>query len=135
YIGHFAGGLVVDGLVGESFQVAGANPFAAPDIANTGAFSGLQTARSHVVSRLALEDQHGHSLTARSRFSQSHFSLNRGEIEAGGPIGALSASLGVVYLRNLASTNGTDDSFVVRGAATTQRFDDWRLFGSAVYDI
>lgn len=135
YVGYLPSGLMVDGLVGQSFHLAGVNPFASPDIANTGAFSGLQGHRSDVVSRLALADQNGHSLTARGRFAESDFTLNRGELEAAGPMGPVTAALSVAYLRNLASTAGIEDSFVVRGAATSRIFDDLRLFGSVVYDI
>ncbi|MFO1185039.1 MAG: LPS-assembly protein LptD [Bauldia sp.] len=135
YVGYFPSGMTIDGLVGQSYQLAGVNPFATPDIANTGAFSGLQTQRSDIVSRIALADQNGHSLTARGRFAESDFTLNRGELEAAGPMGPVTAAVSLAYLRNLAATNGEEDSFVVRGAATSRVFDDLRLFGSVVYDI
>jgi LPS-assembly protein len=47
-------GAYVNGLVGQSRQVAGANPYASPDAANVGLSSGLNSRASDVVGRIAI---------------------------------------------------------------------------------
>ena len=48
------GGVYVNGLVGQSRQIAGANPYAEPDAANVGLQSGLDTRASDIIGRLAI---------------------------------------------------------------------------------
>src|SRR6185295_14120446 len=55
YVGTFGNGASVDGLFGQSYHLAGENPFAQPDIADTGNFSGLETDISDYIGRLSLD--------------------------------------------------------------------------------
>lgn len=43
YSGVYSNGLTMNGIVGQSYQVGGQNLFAAPDLVNAGAYSGLET--------------------------------------------------------------------------------------------
>jgi LPS-assembly protein len=137
YTGTFAAGTTIDALIGESIQLAGLNSYAVTDLTGIGPGSGLETKWSDIVSRLAVIGPSGHSITARGRFDESNFLLNRGEIEAAGPFGMFTASTSLVFIRGIRAE--TDDfltnAYVVRGAASANFEENWRAFGSIAYDI
>jgi LPS-assembly protein len=138
YTGTFAAGTTIDALVGESIQLAGMNSFAVTDLTGIGPGSGLETKWSDIVSRIALIGPSGHSITARGRFDESNFLLNRGELEAAGPIGPVTASTSLVFIRGVRpeTDSGTlTNAYVIRGAASTSFEENWRAFGSFAYDI
>jgi LPS-assembly protein len=138
YTGTFAAGTTIDALIGESIHLAGLNSFAVTDLTGIGPGSGLETTWSDIVSRLSLTGPSGHSITARGRFDESNFLLNRGELEAAGPIGPFTASTGIVFIRGVRPETDSDvltNAFVIRGAASTNFVENWRAFGSFAYDI
>ena len=49
YSGAFGNGWTANGIVGQSYHLAGENSFAAPDLVNAGAYSGLETDTSDFV--------------------------------------------------------------------------------------
>ena len=63
----------VNALFGESYQVAGTNSYAASDVAEIAGNSGLQTAASDYVARLAVAPNSHFSFIAKSRFNQQDF--------------------------------------------------------------
>jgi LPS-assembly protein len=138
FISTFGSGLTVDGLIGQSIHFAGLNSFANPDIAGAGPNSGLETAHSDIVSRLSIEAPSGRRITARALFDNDSWAINRGEIEAAGPIGSnVTAAASLIYLRDQTSTNdpGVDDALVLRTSASANIRDNWRVFGALVYDV
>jgi LPS-assembly protein len=138
YTGTFDAGTTIDALVGESIHLAGLNSFAVTDLTGIGPGSGLETTWSDIVSRLSLTGPSGHSITARGRFDESNFLLNRGELEAAGPIGPFTASTGLVFIRGVrpeTDSAALTNAFVIRGAASTNFVENWRAFGSFAYDI
>lgn len=76
-------------LVGQSYQLAGRNSFAAADLANTGRNSGLQTRLSDYVVAATLQPNSATSITARGRFDERNFGLQRLDVDATATIGAL----------------------------------------------
>ncbi|MGL4404540.1 MAG: LPS-assembly protein LptD, partial [Notoacmeibacter sp.] len=54
YSGTFDNGLRTDALFGQSYHLAGDNPFAAPDLVFAGAYSGLETKTSDFVASASL---------------------------------------------------------------------------------
>jgi LPS-assembly protein len=137
YTGTFAAGTTIDALFGESIQLSGLNSYAITDITGIGPGSGLETMFSDYVSRLAVIGPSGHSLTARGRFDESDFTLNRGEIEAAGPVGPFTASTSLVFIRGIRPETdvGITNAYVIRGAASANFEENWRAFGSIAYDI
>jgi LPS-assembly protein len=87
------GGAYVNALVGESYQLAGLNSFAAPDIARTGYDSGLNTVRSDYVSRLQITPVSNFSFTARARWDSETLAMNRLELTGTAKFDAVTASL------------------------------------------
>ena len=138
YTGTFAAGTTVDALIGESVQLAGLNSFAVTDLTGIGPGSGLETTWSDIVSRISVSGPSGHRITARGRFDESNFLLNRGELEAAGPLGPVTASTSLIFIRGVMPENDSGvptNAFVVRGAASTSFEENWRAFGAVSYDI
>jgi LPS-assembly protein len=136
YVGTFQNGVAIDGLFGQSYQIAGENSFADPDIANVGAESGLETTRSDYVGRLSVDTGVGPRFTARGRLDESPFALQRAELEATNAIGPITASAAYLYLRDFPNNESVNTpTSVVRTAASLNVVENWRVYGSLAYDI
>ncbi len=136
YVGTFDNGLALDGLFGQSYQLAGENSFGESDIANTGALSGLETARSDYVARLAVDTGVGPRVTARGRFDEDTFAVQRAEIEATNAIGPITATASYLFLRDFPNNESVvSPTSVIRGAASMNVLQNWRVYGSVAYDI
>lgn len=135
YFARFANGASIDALAGQSFQLAGRNSFATPDVAMTGVGSGLDSDRSDYVGRLTLDSGRGISVTGRGRFDNDDFSLNRGEVGGTVARGRNSATLGFAYLRKRPEVGIVEDRRELTGAAVVAVTDTWSVTGSATYDL
>jgi LPS-assembly protein len=141
YLGTFASGFSVDALFGQSYQLAGDNPYAAADIAYAAATSGLATATSDYVGRVAVTSPEGATFTARGRFDQHDFGLNRGEIIASKTSGSLTAAVSYLYLaKDPNAVNASGEVFdapasVIRAAGSVAVNDEWKIFGGVAYDF
>lgn len=135
YIGTFDNGFVLDSMFGQSRMVSGKNSFAVSDIADVGAYSGLETPISDYVGSVSLDTGNGARVALRGRFDDKDFGVNRGEIEAMKSTGVLTASASYVYLRDQPTAGITTPTSMITGSASLQLFDGWRAFGSAVYDL
>ncbi len=72
----------INALFGESYQLFGTNSFAQADSTNTGINSGLDTARSDYVGRVAYQPNSTYTFTGRFRLDQANFDLKRLELES-----------------------------------------------------
>jgi LPS-assembly protein len=135
YTGSFDNGSSLDGLFGQSYQLAGQNPFAQRDIADAGNFSGLQTDVSDYVGRLSYNTGLGPYLTVRGRFDHQDFSPQRWEAVATDVIGPLTATASYLYLLNDPNAGIVTPTSVVTGAAGVNFLESWRVFGSVSYDV
>ncbi|HEY8580836.1 MAG TPA: LPS assembly protein LptD, partial [Beijerinckiaceae bacterium] len=82
YTARFDNGGYVNALVGQSYQLAGANSYASPDAANIGLSSGLDTRASDYVTRLAVAPGPNLTFIAKSRFDPSTFDMRRLDLVA-----------------------------------------------------
>lgn len=135
YQGLFPGGMTVDALLGQSYQLAGLNSFAAEDHALTGLGSGLDDEASDYVGRVTVDSGLGLALTARGRFDQETLDVNRGEVNATGTYGGSVASLGYAYVRDSAASGVFEDREEINGATAIQVAENWSVLGSAAYDL
>ncbi len=143
YNGSFDNGASLDATFGQSFQLAGTNPYATTDIAGVGGtvaglssgLSGLETTRSDYVAGATLDTGLGPRITANGRFDNADFSINRGEVEATAALGPVSASAAYLYLRNNPYDPTLASASVLRSAGSINLTDNWRAFGSVIYDI
>src|SRR5262245_25690987 len=77
YTAQFNQGGSVNMLFGQSYQLVGLNSYAVADLTNTGLASGLDTARSDYVARLAYQPNSIYSVVSRFRFAETDFSMQR----------------------------------------------------------
>ncbi len=133
YVGTFQNNIVLEGLFGQSRMLAGKNSFAVKDMADVGAFSGLETDVSDYVGRVSVGSPTS-KLTLRGRFDEEDFAVQRAEIGASQTINWFSASASYGFIRDV-PTAGIDQQQFVNVNATARFADRWKLFGSAVYDV
>lgn len=133
YVGTFNSAIVLEGLFGQSRMLAGKNSFAAKDIADVGAYSGLETEVSDYVGRVSVGTPNT-KLTLRGRFGEEEFDVQRAEVGVSQSASWFSASASYGYVRDVPTAGIVEQSFV-NARASVNLGERWRLFGSAVYDV
>lgn len=122
-------------LFGRSYALFGQNSYALSNIYGTGYDSGLQTAQSDWVARLALDTNRGVQYATRARFDTATFKVKRAEAEISGAEGPFTASLIYAYLAKQPDLGITDDRQEIMTSLNARLTDHWRLFGSSRYNI
>lgn len=138
YYGTFDNGASVEGTFGQSIHLAGINPFnpaVSDELSNVGFASGLETKFSDYVAGVTLDTGVGPRLTARGRFDESTFDINRAEIQATTAIGPVTAAANYLYLRSDPNSGVDSPSSAVRAAASVNITENWRAFGTITYDV
>ena len=135
YSAHFNTGGYFNVLMGQSYQLAGANSYAIADTSNTGLDSGLETRRSDYVARLLLQPNSTYSFISRFRFDEENFSVRRVEVEGRVNFDRWSASM--LYGNYDAEP---DVGFLTRrqgvlGSASVKLTQNWTLSGALRYDV
>ncbi|WP_245408269.1 LPS-assembly protein LptD [Zhengella mangrovi] len=135
YSGSFANGWTANGLFGQSFHLAGENPYAQPDFVAVGADSGLQSARSDYVGSFGVASPDGFAASVSGRFDKDSFALRRFEARA-----ALIKNYGSISLRysNIApqptySFPGRREE--VAGDVSVKLAEFWRVYGGLTYNL
>ena len=135
YSGMFGNGWTTNGIVGQSYQLAGENPFTSPDLVNVGAFSGLETDTSDFVGLIGFATPFGLSASASTRLDENTLEMRRGELKAGytGNAFAVSARYAFIQAQPLYGFDEDRREMTLGGSA---RFhENWRVFGSGTYDF
>jgi LPS-assembly protein len=90
---QFDRGGSVNVLFGQSYQLFGLNSYAVADATNTGIDSGLATAKSDYVGRVAYSPNRTYTFATRARFDQATMDVKRFEAEGRANFDRWSASL------------------------------------------
>ncbi|MGN6770020.1 MAG: LPS-assembly protein LptD [Rhizobiaceae bacterium] len=135
YTGSFNNGWSANGIFGQSFQLAGENPYAEPDLVNAGAYSGLETDRSDYVALVGLSSPSGLSLATAGRFDKDSFAARRLEARAGYTAGSFSLAARYAYIEAQPLYGFTKDREQVTLTAAAKVAQYWRVFGSTTYDM
>lgn len=135
YSGSFANGWTANGLFGQSFHLAGENPYAQPDFVAAGAESGLETARSDFVGMFGVASPDGLTASISGRFDKDTFSLERFEARAG-----LVRDRGSIMLRYTDIAPQPTYSFPERrvevaGDASLKIAEFWKVSGGLTYNL
>ena len=80
-------------MVGQSYQIAGTNSFATPDVANIGLSSGLDTRRSDIVSRFSIAPNSAFAFIAKARFDPGTYELRRLDLTTTARMGSFEGTL------------------------------------------
>lgn len=131
----FNNGVSVRTVLGQSYHLFGTNSFANPDVAATGLDSGLESDRSDYIGRFTIDTPNDLRLDAFVRLDEQDFAVNRTEITASGKRGFVAGSIGYAYFGAQPNLGIVDDREEIRGSASLQINENWRLFGDIRYDI
>lgn len=135
YSGAYENGWSTNALFGQSYQIGGQNSFAAPDLVNVGAYSGLETSTSDYVGLVGFNSPSGFSGSLSGRFDEQSFEIRRAEVKAaysGLPV-SLSAKYAFIQAQPLYGF--TTDRHEVTLGASTHLNENWRIFGTGTYDL
>lgn len=140
YSGTFDNGLSLSAVIGQSFHLAGENPYAWSKtgtniLTPNGADSGLETDQSDYVAMLTARLQNRLSLTGSGRFDEDDFSLERGELIASASHGRVAGSAAYAYLAAQPNRGINEDQHQITGSASLQVNSSWRVAGSFQYDL
>jgi LPS-assembly protein len=135
YSGSFSNGWTTNALFGQSYHLAGENSFAAPDLVNVGAYSGLETSRSDYVGLVGFATPGGFSASASARLDEQTFEVRRTELKAGLTTHPLSLTAKYAFIQAQPLYGLPDDRRELSFGAGTHLTDNWRVFGSATYDF
>jgi len=135
YSGSFNNGWTTNALVGQSYHLAGDNSFAAPDLVNAGAYSGLETDTSDYVALAGIASPNGFSASVSGRFDERTFDVRRAEMKVGLDARPLAVSARYAFIQAQPLYGFANDRHEVTLGATARFNDQWRVFGSGTYDI
>ncbi|TKT81488.1 LPS-assembly protein LptD [Aquamicrobium sp. LC103] len=143
YSGAFQNGWGLHGLAGQSYHLAGDNPFASPDLVSAGAYSGLESDRSDYVAMVGLTTPVGLSFSAGGRFDEDSFEMRRTDLTAGYTTRPFSIVGRYSFIEAQAPEEAGDppaygfdsDRQEVQLSASARFFENWRVFGSGTYDL
>ncbi|WP_167392162.1 LPS-assembly protein LptD [Mesorhizobium sophorae] len=135
YSGSYNNGWGTNAIFGQSYQIGGENSFAAPDLVNVGAFSGLDNTKSDYVGLFGVNSPNGFAASVSGRFDEQSFEMRRGELKAaytGLPV-SLTAKYAFIQAQPLYGF--TTDRHEVTLGASTHLAENWRVFGTGTYDL
>ncbi|MBZ9674935.1 LPS-assembly protein LptD [Mesorhizobium sp. ES1-1] len=135
YSGSYNNGWGTNAIVGQSYQLGGENSYAAPDLVNVGADSGLESSKSDYVGLFGINSPNGFAASVSGRFDEQTFEVRRAELKAaysGLPV-SLSAKYAFIEAQPLYGF--TTDRHEVTLGASTHLAENWRVFGTGTYDL
>ncbi len=135
YSGSYDNGWGTNALFGQSYQLAGRNSFASPDLVNVGAASGLETDRSDYVGMVGVSSPVGLSASLSGRFDEQTLELRRLEAKTAFPVGPLSLSAKYAFIQAQPLYGFEDDRREVTLGGSARINANWRLFGTGTYDL
>jgi LPS-assembly protein len=127
-------------VFGESYQLAGQNPFANPGLDSTGIpnfspINGLQTTASDYIAGLYVSPFAGLSLISQARFDQHDWTLQREDSLLQGHYGPVFGSVGYVYTRWDPLFGVIDPQQEIQGNLGLKLTDRWSIGGMLRYDL
>ncbi len=135
YSGAFANGWSSNALFGQSFHLAGTNPYTSPDLVHAGAFSGLESKRSDYVGSVGVSAPSGFSLAAGARLDEENLELRRADVAAAYSSQPVSVSGVYSFIEAQPDYGYAQDRHEVRGRASVRVHENWRMFGGGTYDL
>lgn len=135
YSGTFGSGWTAHAIAGQSFHLAGLNPFGSPDLVNAGAYSGLETARSDYVGLVGVAGPNGLSVSAGGRFDETTFEMRRVDVRVGAAAGPVAVSGSYAFIQKQPLYGYPSDRHQLTLGTSARLHEYWRVFGSGTYDF
>ncbi|MEP9371131.1 LPS-assembly protein LptD [Mesorhizobium sp. KR1-2] len=135
YSGSYDNGWATNALFGQSYQLAGRNSFASPDLVNAGAYSGLETDTSDFVGLMGLVSPLGLSASASARLDEHTLEVRRAELKAGYSSSPISVTAQYAFIQAQPLYGFDQDRKEMTLGASSRFHENWRAFGSGTYDF
>lgn len=135
YTGTFDSGYKLSALFGQSYQLAGQNSFATPDLVNVGADSGLETSTSDYVGMGSIETPQGISLSASYRLDEKDLDFRRGDAMAGYRNDRFATQLIYTHIAAQPAYGLATDNDELQTSASFKFHDYWSVFGGVAWDL
>ncbi len=135
YTGVLGGGWTAAGLFGQSFHLAGENPYATADLANAGTDSGLETDRSDYVGALSVRSDTGFAAAVGGSFDDDDFRLRRAEVGVGYASDVFSLSTRYAFVGAQPGYGYDFDRQEISASGSLRFAENWRVLASAAYDL
>lgn len=135
YSGDLGGGWTTNGIFGQSYHLAGRNPYASPDLVNVGAYSGLETHRSDYVGQIGIRSPRGLNFIAGARFDEASFAPRRADLTTSYGTPFLNLSARYSYIAAQPNYGFDQDRQEASLSGSAQVAEYWRVFASGSYDI
>jgi LPS-assembly protein len=135
YTGSFWSGWTANGIVGQSYHLAGRNPFASPDLVNVGAYSGLETDRSDYVALFGIRSPSGFAVSASGRFDEQTFETRRAELKAAYRFGQFSTSAQYAFIQKQPLYGFVEDRRELTLSGKFAFNENWSTFASGTHDF
>lgn len=132
---QFDRGGFINVLFGQSYQLFGLNSFAVQDLTNTGIASGLETARSDYVGRIAYQPNKIYSLIARTRLDEATGAVRRFELEGRANFDRFQMSLLYGNYDKQPELGFLNRREGIVGTGSIKIAANWMLSGGLRYDI
>ncbi|WP_375693943.1 LPS-assembly protein LptD [Bartonella sp. AD24XZML] len=123
------------GLIGQSFHLAGKNPFAEKDFINVGTHSSLEAKRSDYVAMFGATHKSGFSLETRGRFDKKTGKMRRSEIEASQKWQNFWAALQYAYIAKQPDYEYSQERQEISFQTGLKLADYWSINSNAGYDL
>jgi LPS-assembly protein len=135
YSGDLGGGWSTHAIFGQSYHLAGRNPYASRDLVNVGADSGLQTSRSDYVGQVGIRTPRGFNFIAGARFDQADFAPRRADLTTtySNPFVTLGARYSYIGAQPDYGFERDRQEATVTGSAKVAEY--WRVFAAGTYDF
>ncbi|HZO47668.1 MAG TPA: LPS-assembly protein LptD [Xanthobacteraceae bacterium] len=135
YTAQFHQGGYLNVMAGQSYHLFGLNSFAVASPTNTGLDSGLDKARSDYVARVVYQPNSQLSLSARGRFDEGNYSLQRAEYEASFNFERWTTSVMYGYYAPQPAIGFLDEREGITSTAKFKISPNWQTFGGVRYDL
>lgn len=136
YSASFIEGGGIDIVAGQSFHLGGLNSFAAMnDLVNVGQESGLETDRSDYVASLRAFDGGGFSGGVSVRLDEKDLDLRNATANVTIADPKYTVSTSYIFTDTQPNARFDRDRHDIAGSASLRLDENWRVFGSASYDV
>jgi LPS-assembly protein len=135
YVGSYDNGWTTNAIFGQSFQIAGRNSFASPDLVNAGIESGLEHDASDYVGLIGAASPNGLSGSLSGRFAEEDLAAQRLEARVGYTGKPVSMTASYAFIKAQPLYGFAQDRQETSLTGSLQLTDNWRVFGSGTYDL
>jgi LPS-assembly protein len=135
YTGSYENGWSTHAIFGQSYQIAGRNSFASPDLVNVGIESGLEDDASDYVGLIGAASPSGWSGSLSGRFGEQDFGVQRMEAKVGYTGRPVTLTAGYAFIRAQPLYGFAEDRREASLNGSLRINDNWRVFGSGTYDL